>query len=279
MMSLTRCVRPPRAVPAGVAALAAVVALLGGCGEDREPAAGGERSRGEAGRERPRAEAPLEGGERVVFVGDSLAVEAPPNYPELLPGALERRAPGIAVANLAEPGTTAADWLPGSPLFTERLRPELGRADLLVVTLGGNDLQEALGGRDGLDSLATDPASTGNAVDAVERFERRLERLFAAVRRMAPGTAIAYVGYPDYSRASVWQQAAGASGTLALRIGLASLLEAARSAGPDLVVEMDEPTAEAGVDSLLADSEHLNAAGHELYATELARALAGTRAR
>ena len=278
-MSLSRCVRLTRAVPAGAAALAVVVALLGGCGGAPEPAASGERSPGEAGRERPRGGALLEGGERVVFVGDSLAVEAPPNYPELLPGALGRRAPGITVANLAEPGTTAADWTPGSPLFTERLGPELGRADLLVVTLGGNDLQEALGGRDGIDSLSADPTSTENALDAIDRFERRLERLFAAVRRLAPGTAIAYVGYPDYSRASVWQQAAGATGTLALRIGLASLLEAASSAAPDLVIDMGEPTAEAGIDSLLADSEHLGRAGHELYARELVRALAGTRAR
>jgi lysophospholipase L1-like esterase len=216
----------------------------------------------------------LGGGDRVLFIGDSLAVEAPPNYPELLPDALGGRARGVETVNLAEPGTTAGDWSAGEPLFRQRLAPELDDADLVVVTLGGNDLQEALGGSDGIDAAGRADAGSGaGALDAVDRFGRRLGSIFTAIRRRSPGTRIAYVGYPDYSQATAWREAGGVRGTLALSFGLSALAAAAADAEPDLLVDMRGATARAGVDSLLADSEHLGPAGHELYARKLAAQL------
>lgn len=259
-----------------MAAAGLAAALLfwgcGGEGGSSEPAPAQKR---EAASGAPETAPPLLGdGDRVVFFGDSLAVEAPPNYPQLLGDELGARARGIEVVNLAEPGTTAADWAPGSALWEQRLEPELADADLLVVTLGGNDLQEGLGGSDGIDSVSVSGAgSQGDAFSAIDRFERRLGRIFAAIRRRSPGAGIAYVGYPDYSRATVWREAGGLTGTLALEVGLEALVRAASDAGPDLLVDMRAPSGRAGVDSLLADSEHLNSAGHELYARRLARAL------
>ena len=154
----------------GRLAAVAVLLTLAGCGGDagdRDADRGPAAAAGTASDERT----PLvQGGERIVFIGDSLAVEAPPNYPELLPEALGDRAPGVTTINLAEPGTTAADWSPGSPLFAERLLPELASADLVVVTLGGNDLQEGLGAGDGIGGLAAGTASSGDAFAAIDRF-------------------------------------------------------------------------------------------------------------
>ena len=196
---------------------------------------------------------------------------SPPSYPELLPEALGRRARGIEVVNLAEPGTTAGDWRPEGSLFDERLAPELGATDVVVVTLGGNDMERALGATDGLDGL--ERAGVARARKGLERFESRLGDLFVTIRARDPDTAIVYVGYPDYSEASVWRETAGATGAIALELGLEALTAAAGRAEPDLLVAMDDATARAGVDSLLADAEHLSPAGHELYARVLAREL------
>jgi lysophospholipase L1-like esterase len=215
----------------------------------------------------------LRGGERVVFIGDSLALQAPPNYPELLPAALGERAPGVETLNLAEPGSTAADWREGSELFEGRLAPELDDADLVVVTVGGNDLQEAIGGVDGIDALSRAAASGGAALDAIDRVGRHQRRTFDAIRARAPGTAIAYVGYPDYASASAWRESGDTAGTFALELGLDALFAAAAGAEPDLLIDMRAATERAGVDSLLADGEYLAPAGHRLYARRLAREL------
>jgi lysophospholipase L1-like esterase len=253
--------------------LAVAAAALIGCGGEPEPAAT-DRATAIPSGTGAGGEPLLQGGERLLFIGDSLAVEAPPNYPELLPDALRNRAARVETVNLAEPGTTARDWLPGGELFERRLEGELGSADVVVVTLGGNDLQEALGGIDGVEALSDAGAdSAGDALAAIETLERRLRRLNAAIRRRVPDARIVYLGYPDYSEATVWRQAGGAAGTLALELGLGALLGAAEAAGPDLVVDMRPASRRAGVDGLLADSEHLGPAGHALYAQRLAREL------
>lgn len=210
-----------------------------------------------------------------MFIGDSLAAANPPTYADLLPGELEGRAEGVAVTNLSEPGSTTADWLPGGPLFA-RLEPELARTDLVAITTGGNDLERALGGTDGIDSLteAGSDIGSGRRVTAATRaFRRDLGRIIERIRRLSPGTGVAYVSYPDYSRATAWREAGGGLGALALRVGLGALLEGAREAEPDLVVDMLAATSDRNVDALLADTEHLGPAGHELYARKLAAAL------
>lgn len=286
MRSSSRWARSPIEPAEAALALCAVALLLGACGAGDEdgsdaargagtstPAAGATSSGNGSEAREPRL---LDGGERVIFIGDSIAATSPPTYADLLPEALGARASGVETVNLSEPGSTSGDWRPGKPLFSQGLEPELAGADLVVVTVGGNDLERALGGLDGVDSLSrADAAGGAGALRAAQRLSDNLAATFAAIRGRSPRTRIAYVTYPDYSRAAVWKEAGGAAGTLALRAGLTALTAAAAEADPDLVVNMTPITARAGVDSLLADSEHLSPTGHELYARRLARALTG----
>ncbi|HKJ35045.1 MAG TPA: SGNH/GDSL hydrolase family protein [Solirubrobacterales bacterium] len=261
-------------------ALALIAALLlvacGGSAAEPEPRTDGaaaQTAAPSAPASTGEAEPLLAAGERVVFIGDSLGLQAPPNYPDLLPGELGERAPGVETVNLSESGTTTADWAPGSPLFEERLGPELDDADVVAVTLGGNDLQETLGAGDGLDALAAGPDAAADALRGIERSGRRLGRIFDEIRSRAPSARVVYVGYPDYSEATAWRERGGTLAIAALSLGLSALVDAAADADPDLLIDMREPTARAGVDSLLADSEHLSVAGHELYARRLAAQL------
>lgn len=286
--------RARRPILCGLAAIAAVAGLLVACGgndaSDPEPAAvadpgadarapTGSGANPGAGDGSPPGtlREPLRGGERVVFIGDSLPVATPPTYADLLPAALDGEAPGIEVVNLAEPGTTSSDWLPGGTRFEGRLEPELSGADVVVVTVGGNDLQAELGGVDGLDALsrAGSVEALGGFAEVRAELERALTKTFRRIRALAPAARIVYVAYPDYSRAEAWRKQGGRLGALALRLGLGELLGAAEAAGPDAVVDMLTVTGRRDVDDLLADTEHLGPAGHELYARRLARALSG----
>jgi lysophospholipase L1-like esterase len=142
-------------------------------------------------------------------------------------------------------GTTSDDWRPGAELFERELEPRLERTDVVLVSLGGNDLQAALGGADGIEALSQADAGSAAAEIrlALRRLRRNLRATFRAIRAASPGTEIVYVGYPDYSRAAAWRNAVGGGiGRVALRIGLGELLAASRDAGPDLVVDMLETT-------------------------------------
>ncbi len=276
--------RSPGTVRAALAALAltallAARAAAGMSPRPRIPAAPRQAPRTTAGGSAGSAPEPqplLDRGDRVLLIGDSLATVSPPTYADLLPEYAARAgAKGVETVNLAEPGTTTEDWRPGQPLFEERLRPELAGADLVLVSVGGNDLQEALGGDDGTEAIPSATANADAAFDAVERSGRNLGRTFDAIREENPDTSVAYVAYPDYSASSEWQQSTGAGGILALGIGLSGLLEAARSAGPDAVVDMLDETGErpGGVDPLLADLEYLSPEGHRFYAERIAAEL------
>lgn len=285
-----------RPLATALAVIAASAGLLAGCGgdsgSDPDAAAGSESGTksgaaaetttaagAAAGRDRPpdRLRDPLRGGERVVFIGDSLPVATPPTYADRLSAELADRAPGVEAVNLAEPGTTSSDWVPGSERFDGRLEPELSSADVVVVTLGGNDLQAELGGVDGLDALsrAGSIEALGGFAEVRAELERALTKTFRRIRELAPQARIVYVSYPDYSRADAWRKQGGRLGALALRLGLGELLGAAEAAGPDAIVDMLAVTGRRDVDALLADPEHLGPAGHELYARRLARALSG----
>jgi lysophospholipase L1-like esterase len=276
---------PAAAVPA--AALLAAI-LLAGCLNDDPPSNGpgySPANEADSGSRTARQDpapadtAPLlADGDRVVLIGDSLATEAPPTYADLLPAAASRHgAKGVETVNLAEPGTTSADWLPGSPLFEQQLAPELDGADLVLITVGGNDLQAGVGATDGVEALSTGASSADAAFDAIEASGRNMRKTFAAIRRINPKTSIAYVAYPDYSAATAWQQN-GSAAALALGVGLSSLLDAAQSAGPDAVVDMlaETDAHQGGVDPLLADDpEYLGPEGHRFYAERIAALLAG----
>lgn len=216
----------------------------------------------------------LEPGDKVVVAGDSLGIagSAQP-YPDRLAGEVGG---DLDVVNLSEPGATTRDWLPSGSLFKRKLTPALGGADLLLITLGGNDLESALGAASGPTGLEAAQSAEGSArvLKEFDGISRRLEKLIAAAGKGNPDLRVAFVSYPDYSQAKAYQRGRNQLEIIAFRTALARLNQAAMRAKPDLVIDLLTKTSEGNVDRLLADDEHLSDAGHALYAKTIVAVLA-----
>lgn len=281
---MVRTVPIPK-LPALAGQLATIALVVGGCGFDGDegassgadpPTATTSASRdaeAPASDQGARSRSALAEAARIIFIGDSLAVAGTDPYPARIDALVDRP---VSVTNLAQAGTTSADWLPGTAAFEEGLRPLLADADAVLVSVGGTDLERAVLGSSGPHALerAGDAGGVLAIEAAFDRIEHNLGRTFAAIERADPQAAIVFVGYPDYSASGVWQERGGDLGAIALRAGLGAFDGIARRAGADLTVDMLEATGPR-IDTLLSDGEHLADAGHQLYAEEIAARLEG----
>ena len=219
----------------------------------------------------------LEPGDLVAVVGDSLPVLGDPPWPALLADRLDAAGPAdVTVENFAVPGTTVPLWSPGSELFADRLEPALADEDLgvLLVQLGGNDLQRAVGGIGAPADLA--PADLPDLDDVVGSVVDDLTDLLALVAERRPDVEVLVVGYPDYSRTDPYDDAPPAV-VAAVREALTGLDDGVEASGDAGVVRLVDRSARVApdVDDLLRDRLHLDAEGHALVADVVADALLG----
>ena len=219
----------------------------------------------------------------MVTFGDSVAVygEAP-MFPERF-ATLVSDIATIDNRNVAIAGSTSSQWLPDGNYFQSRLVPELDDADLIVITIGGNDLMELFS--DALSLIADIPAAVAEARRIIQQVIVNLESMIEAIRAINPDVDIAFCLYPDYTQATgtIWQTVNNVVG----QGELALLLEEAREAFPSEahnLVLVDVYGAAKGIplkDYLWTRSNgqidplHFSAKGQVLYAEELFKSLGG----
>ena len=137
----------------------------------------------------------------MVTFGDSLAVygEAPvfPDRFATLVGDLVQ----IDNRNVAIAGSTSEDWLPDGNYFQSRLTPHIPNADLIVITIGGNDLMTLFS--DAASLLADIPAAVEEARRIIQQVIENLKLMISAIREINPDVDIAFCLYPDYTQARV----------------------------------------------------------------------------
>jgi hypothetical protein len=138
----------------------------------------------------------------MVTVGDSLpVVGGQPPFPNRLATLLG----GVATVdnvNVAVPGARSFEWLPGTDYFENRLAPNIVDADLLVISLGGNDIVAfaydyilgggALGGQAPIEA----------AKDKVTAIADNLIATLEAAEAINPDFDAVYVLYPNYGQAT-----------------------------------------------------------------------------
>ena len=217
-----------------------------------------------------------QGSAKVLTFGDSIPSYGPqPWFPARL-ATLAQPLVNIENVNVAVPGSTSAEWLPTEVLFTQEIAPHLTSADVLVFSLGGNDILGFM------NQLNFDPATIADQLaqlDAVvAEVEQNLKTIIAAIRGQAPDVDIVWLVYPNYARTSYFQTQAGSYAALATSYA-DTLLRGIRSnmatTSNLLLADMLGATADLDLDSLLVDPLHLNDSGHQFYAEEVFIVLGG----
>jgi lysophospholipase L1-like esterase len=227
---------------------------------------------------------------RVVALGDSVATGTAcgcDDYVALLARTLDRRQDAsVTSTNLAVGGATSADVL--TQLSGEQTRSALSRADLVVVTIGANDVESVSDPT----SCPAPSAGSRQGDDVVEACYRRqlsaleanLDRTLGEVASMmtAPGARVLVTGYWNVFLDGAIARAKGPAYVALADAATRAVnrrIEAAASAHGATYVDLF--TAFRGSDGsedctplLAPDGDHPSAQGHALIARTLAAALA-----
>ncbi|QED26898.1 SGNH/GDSL hydrolase family protein [Microvenator marinus] len=210
----------------------------------------------------------------ILVFGDSIPVFGPtPYFPNILRDKFQRFGE-VTLENVAVSGSTSVEWIPGAVHFENRLSPNLGEADLIVFSLGGNDLQDF--------AFEIDPnnvaAKIGELPALIDEIEANLKLTIAEVRAQNPDADIVWLVYPNYARSTEWEAFIPPQNKeLAVRFLDSTLSDVRkRMANEDiLLLDMLGATAEENLDTFLVDPLHLNVEGHQFWADELFRLLGG----
>ncbi len=225
-------------------------------------------------------EALAEGAITIVTIGDSIGVEgADYPYPLRLGDHFEPLA-DVTVYNQARGGSKSWEWLPGADAgyFENRLMPVLPEADLVTITLGGNDLDAYVE-----DGPPYDPAVI------IQKFFDHPEYLFGmvpnvidlmeAIQAEKPDCDVAYVLYPNFSNSTAWSSLLPPSILPLTTWLLDQILSSVRQTLGDVenTVLVDSFGALYGVwlDDYLVDEVHPSDLGHQTYADIIFETLGG----
>lgn len=212
---------------------------------------------------------------KVVAFGDSIPAYGPtPWFPERF-GRIVSALAEVEVVNVAAPGSRSYEWLPGTSFYDSRLKPHIADADVLVFSLGGNDLY----------AFANADLSAANIQETYDEFELLVEEIkdniraiVSDVRAQNPDVDIVWLLYPNYASTDQWAALAGDVISIVDRLLKRTLVNIREDLAHHeglLLWDIFGATLELDLDGYLIDPLHLNERGHELYARELFKVLGG----
>ena len=219
-------------------------------------------------------EAVAEGQVKIVTMGDSVAVVgSKPLFPKRVKSLFSDLVE-IKNRNVAVGGSLSTQWVPGSSYFDTRLAPELSNADVVVMSIGGNDIVNSLD----MAALQNPQKALDDLMVLIQGISDNVLETADAIKEINPDIDILYCLYVNYGNASIspWNLVNG----LAPEDAVADLLSSARdSIGADEdIIMVDLFGASEQLDNLddyLADALHFNDLGHTFYAEEIFKALGG----
>ncbi len=222
-------------------------------------------------------EAVRSGRVKIVTLGDSVPVQgAPVTFPARL---AELLAPVAEVENLniAMGGTVSTDWTPGTSNFDNRLAPHIESADVIIVSIGGNDFLNYANGAysNPADAIAGFP-------DFVREVMERVLWVKDEVRFRNPDVDLVYLLYPDYSQSAMWEE----QFRVAIDIIRGLVADALEQVLDEMAYDEDVIVVdfygyfrehELSLDPYLFDMLHFNDPGQDIYTEQIFLALGGVR--
>ena len=223
-------------------------------------------------------EAVLDGEVTIVTFGDSIPVYGgEPHFPAILEALIT---PLATVDNrvVARPGSTSSEWVPGTNYFENRLVPHLADADIVIGSIGGNDLGEFFGVYDTSFDREELVAKIGEFPEFLEEVTARIVTTLEEIRVQAPQADIVYITYCNYGRSQPWQELSGEYAGLA-EFGLDNALRIMRQRIGEvesvLLADMYSGTAGEDLTPYLWDEIHLSTEGAVRWAREIFQVLGG----
>jgi lysophospholipase L1-like esterase len=221
------------------------------------------------------AEAVESGRVKIVTLGDSVPVVGDaPFFPARLTDMLSPFA-DVENVNIAVGGTTSVDWVPGTPNFDQRFGPHLESADVVIVSLGGNDFLQYAN-----EAFANPQEAIAGFPDFVREVMGRVLLIKDTVALQNPDADLVYLLYPDYSQSGTWSEQFGFAISIIQGLIADALEQILNELGPEediLMVDFYGYFRETGLnlDAHLYDLLHFNDAGQQVYAERLFEVLGG----
>ena len=212
---------------------------------------------------------------KIVTLGDSVPVVGDaPFFPQRLADMLEPFAE-VENVNIAVGGTTSADWVPGTPNFDQRFEPHIDSADIVIVSVGGNDFLQYANG-----AFSNPSEAIAGFPDFVREVMGRVLLVKDTVAVRNPGADLVYLLYPDYSQSQTWADQFGFAISVIQGLVADALEQILDELGPEedvLMVDFYGYFRDTGLnlDAHLYDMLHFNDAGQQIYAERIFEVLGG----
>ena len=212
---------------------------------------------------------------KIVTLGDSVPVIGDaPMFPDRLEDMLSPLAT-IENVNIAVGGTTSEDWVPGTSNFDNRFEPHIESADVIIVSVGGNDFLEYAN-----DAFSNPSDAIAGFPDFVREVMNRVLLVKDTVAIRNPDADLVYLLYPDYSQSDVWADQFGFAISIIQDLVGDALEQILDELGPEedvLMVDFYGYFRETGLnlDLHLYDLLHFNDAGQQVYAERIFEILGG----
>lgn len=219
----------------------------------------------------------------IVAIGDSIGVVGSDRpYPIRLAEHFSKIV-DTTITNLAVGGSASWDWLPGAEkrYFEDLLVPVLPDADVITITLGGNDLVPYAPDEPPYDPLEFLKNFLENPQYLLESIPR-IKTLINSIQEINPDCDIVYVIYPNIANSSAIDEYIGDLQPVAsyLLKAVLSIIRGEMSKVKGIVLaDMLGALGDMWLDPYLADAVHPNDAGHQLYADVIFVALGGVLVR
>ena len=217
----------------------------------------------------------MEGNVKLVTVGDSVPVIGDaPMFPDRLATLIGDLAE-VENTNIAVAGSLSTQWTPGTSNFDSKLAPHIEDADVIIISVGGNDITNSLDAS----ALMDIDQAIEDTYALVADIAGNIRLMVEEIREQNPDVDIVYCLYVDYGMATIspW----GLLANFVPEGTVTNILASARDQVPSdkNIILADlfgaSHTLENPLDDYLYDSLHFNDQGQTMYAQEVFESLGG----
>ena len=216
-----------------------------------------------------------EGDVTILTFGDSVPkVGDAPMFPDRLATLIGDLA-DVDNRNVAVPGTLSTDWVPGTSNFQNKVKPNVADADVIIISVGGNDITNSLNA----EALQNIDQAIEDTFKLVTDIVENIRAMATEIRTINPDVDIVYCLYVDYGNATIYPW--GLASAFLPEGTITDILVSAREQVPsdsNIILadlfgasqKLEDP-----LDDYLYDALHFNDKGQTLYAEEVFQSLGG----